>query len=699
MRAPGFLIPLFAFAPVAPAVLFSLCWSAISQAANDTVKIQGSDPIAIYVLNNDASGDSIASVTTPEQGTANISGETVVYTPPSGYVGPDTFSYTTTGGTFSVSLTVMPQSLESAIERRLAAEPAFRVEFVDKLLSDIQAMPAGDRAIQLREAIQARAARDPLFSRRFEAAFRASGIQQAIDLYVLLGDGNLQGVTESGAFNDPGGALAERLAARSGNAVVVLNCAVAGSAMVQWSSIGAPAFLAPRYLGAERRLDWSEQCMDTIDSMIRAANVSVTVRGVAISLGGNSAIATGEGAPAALLDRWGAELARMVALYRGSYGEQLVVLMLAMAEPDESADAALGSAWDAIQEQQRGYRSYRFQLIETAGIATWQDGSPLPLFSDAGQQTLVERLQAGFISPMTPNLAETGDCTPSDPCFPGTNQRIEPATCAGSGFFRRGNSEYRVLCDQYGNNLHAMAAACDGCIEPAAIAGGLGLAVVTASTGPDFQARAFNRQRLDGADLGPLPYDNPASTATELCGAFDRESFQFLLSPGSHQYLVQARLVEACTADDRRGCGPLLGPDDVVQDSYERAFSISAGECLRITAGEEAPAPEPVAAFADVQARIFDRNCATSGCHAGSSPAQGMNLSAGVARRNIVGVASRQQPSLLRIDPGDPDNSYLVQKVEGRAASGSRMPLGRSALSPELIQLLRDWVAAGATAD
>jgi hypothetical protein len=53
-------------------------------------------------------------------------------------------------------------------------------------------------------------------------------------------------------------------------------------------------------------------------------------------------------------------------------------------------------------------------------------------------------------------------------------------------------------------------------------------------------------------------------------------------------------------------------------------------------------------------------------------------------------------PSLKRVDPGDPDNSYLVQKVEGTAAVGGRMPLGGSRIPQEEIDLIRQWISEGA---
>jgi hypothetical protein len=74
-----------------------------------------------------------------------------------------------------------------------------------------------------------------------------------------------------------------------------------------------------------------------------------------------------------------------------------------------------------------------------------------------------------------------------------------------------------------------------------------------------------------------------------------------------------------------------------------------------------------------------------------------MDLStADASYASLVGVASLQQPTLSRVAVGDPDNSYLVQKVEGTAASGQRMPLGGGVLDQAVIDDLRQWIANGA---
>ncbi len=101
----------------------------------------------------------------------------------------------------------------------------------------------------------------------------------------------------------------------------------------------------------------------------------------------------------------------------------------------------------------------------------------------------------------------------------------------------------------------------------------------------------------------------------------------------------------------------------------------------------------------DVQP-IFTGNCLFSGCHAGSDPAQGMSLGAGQTFSSVVNIAARELPSMNRVTPNQPDNSYLVHKVQGThidvGGSGSRMPLNRSELSQSDIDLIRAWIQAGA---
>jgi mono/diheme cytochrome c family protein len=118
----------------------------------------------------------------------------------------------------------------------------------------------------------------------------------------------------------------------------------------------------------------------------------------------------------------------------------------------------------------------------------------------------------------------------------------------------------------------------------------------------------------------------------------------------------------------------------------------SGGE---IRAQVAAPAPT----LTQLKADIFAPRC--SGCHTGggmSLPAS-QNLAGTTAQiyASIVNVASEEQPGVLRIKSGDPDNSYLVRKIQGTAGiSGAQMPLNGTPLTTAQINEVRAWVSAGA---
>lgn len=101
----------------------------------------------------------------------------------------------------------------------------------------------------------------------------------------------------------------------------------------------------------------------------------------------------------------------------------------------------------------------------------------------------------------------------------------------------------------------------------------------------------------------------------------------------------------------------------------------------------------------DVQP-IFTASCALAGCHTGTGPAEGLDLSSGNTFGNTVGIPSAQLPSMNRVTANDPSQSYLVHKIEGTqgsvAGTGSRMPLGRAALSSTQIATIRAWITSGA---
>lgn len=103
--------------------------------------------------------------------------------------------------------------------------------------------------------------------------------------------------------------------------------------------------------------------------------------------------------------------------------------------------------------------------------------------------------------------------------------------------------------------------------------------------------------------------------------------------------------------------------------------------------------------FTAVQA-IFSGSCIF--CHNGSTTdlPGAQDLRPGMSRASIVGVDSVECASMggrKRIAPGDPANSYLLDKVKGiDLCAGTQMPPSGSPLSTDQIAAIEAWIAAGA---
>jgi hypothetical protein len=112
------------------------------------------------------------------------------------------------------------------------------------------------------------------------------------------------------------------------------------------------------------------------------------------------------------------------------------------------------------------------------------------------------------------------------------------------------------------------------------------------------------------------------------------------------------------------------------------------------------PTPNLQPTLSSIQREIFSEQCI--GCHNGSNrflPAV-MNLTQGNAYASLVGVPSVERPALMRVAPGDPENSYIVHKLEGRAGiAGARMPLVGTPLTDGQILVIKRWIELGAPND
>jgi hypothetical protein len=88
--------------------------------------------------------------------------------------------------------------------------------------------------------------------------------------------------------------------------------------------------------------------------------------------------------------------------------------------------------------------------------------------------------------------------------------------------------------------------------------------------------------------------------------------------------------------------------------------------------------------FNSIQANIFTPIC--SGCHSGADASANLQLDAAHSYNDLVNVPSSEEPTLDRVKPGDPANSYLVIHLQ-KDGDGA---------TPDDISAVIQWVTDGA---
>jgi hypothetical protein len=138
------------------------------------------------------------------------------------------------------------------------------------------------------------------------------------------------------------------------------------------------------------------------------------------------------------------------------------------------------------------------------------------------------------------------------------------------------------------------------------------------------------------------------------------------------------------------------------------AVVLTGGACDEKLTSIAGPTPGLEPTFSSISREIFQNSDAAGrtacvACHTdvGHFPAGGLVLLPDVAYGNLVGAASFLKRGAVRVVPGQPDNSYLIQKLAGAPGIfGARMPLnGPPYLTPGQIQIIRRWIELGAPND
>lgn len=113
--------------------------------------------------------------------------------------------------------------------------------------------------------------------------------------------------------------------------------------------------------------------------------------------------------------------------------------------------------------------------------------------------------------------------------------------------------------------------------------------------------------------------------------------------------------------------------------------------------GEQGDAPPT---FSELHERVLQPSCVFATCHQqGASAAGMMALDRDVAHASLVDASAVAAPGRIRVIPGDPEQSYVMEKVtSAMPTAGEQMPPD-APLEAERVELIRAWIEAGAADD
>ena len=139
------------------------------------------------------------------------------------------------------------------------------------------------------------------------------------------------------------------------------------------------------------------------------------------------------------------------------------------------------------------------------------------------------------------------------------------------------------------------------------------------------------------------------------------------------------------------------------------AMTLCASACDEKLSDIAGPTPNLEPTLSSIQREIFSASessgrAACTQCHTnvGRQPSvPGFLLTEGQSFNSLVGHSSVNKAGAVNVIPGDPDNSYLIQKLEGRGGIvGLRMPRnGPPYLTEGQISIIRRWIQLGAKND
>jgi hypothetical protein len=213
--------------------------------------------------------------------------------------------------------------------------------------------------------LAAQLAGDPRATHIFQTQVAQSAVTRPIDLYLLMGQSNMVGLTESvpvnGPYNGPDPEIQAALQARTPNrTVVTLNCALGASGLGAW----LPATTSFSLEGKERH-NLTRECIEAARAIRNRGGNRARIRGMFFYQGEtDAAVAASWNAPQ-VIDNWPIGYAEVVEFVRDEFGD--IPAVHAQIATVVSSDANYQMYWRLMQDAQATVSS---RLPRSAMIVT-----------------------------------------------------------------------------------------------------------------------------------------------------------------------------------------------------------------------------------------------------------------------------------------------------------------------------------------
>ncbi|HMJ11101.1 MAG TPA: sialate O-acetylesterase, partial [Polyangiaceae bacterium] len=232
---------------------------------------------------------------------------------------------------------------------------------------------------------------DPRTQHMFVEQLGASGLAGPIDLYILAGQSNMVGLTESGGYNGPDPEIRAALQARTaGRNVVTLNCALSATSIGEW----VPSAISSTHIFDKKlRHNLTRECIEFARGIKDRSGRRARIRGFFLYQGEADVSYTQSTGNPSFISEWPNRYRQVVDFIRDEFGD--IPAVHAQIASTNSTDPQAQTYWRMMQDAQATATSQlsRSAMIVTKDLTT-RDGLHL---NDASQAVAGQRFATALL--------------------------------------------------------------------------------------------------------------------------------------------------------------------------------------------------------------------------------------------------------------------------------------------------------------